>query len=95
MVPAAQATQRPPVERSMKPIILTRKNSLFAGTEDGAENWSVVASIVETCKFHGVDPQRYLTDILTKLANQWPNSRISELLPWVWKTQNTIATQAA
>lgn len=84
-----------PVERSMKPIILTRKNSLFAGTEDGAENWSVVASIVETCKFHGVDPQRYLTDVLTKLANQWPNSRISELLPWVWKTQNAQEAQAA
>jgi transposase len=84
-----------PVERSMKPIILTRKNSLFAGTEDGAENWSVIASIVETCKFHGVDPQRYLTDVLTKLANQWPNRRISELLPWIWKKQNAVAAQAA
>lgn len=54
-----------------------------------------MASIIETCKFHGVDPQRYLTDVLTKLANQWPNSRITELLPWIWKTQNAQAAQAA
>ena len=80
-----------PVDRSMKPIVLTRKNSLFAGTEDGAENWAIVASLIETCKFHSIDPQRYLTDVLTKLANQWPNSRIDELLPWVWKANNLKA----
>ena len=80
-----------PVERSMKPIVLTRKNSLFAGTEDGAENWAIVASLIETCKFHSIDPQHYLTDVLTKLANQWPNSRIDELLPWVWKANNLKA----
>lgn len=84
-----------PVERSMKPVILTRKNSLFAGTQDGAENWAVVASIIETCKFHDVDPQRYLTDVLTKLANGWPNRRISELLPWVWAAQNIAPQRAA
>ncbi len=84
-----------PVERSMKPIVLTRKNSLFAGTEDGAENWAIVASLIETCKFHGIDPQRYLTDVLTKLANQWPNSRIGELIPWAWKASNIKADLAA
>ena len=83
------------IERSMKPVILTRKNSLFAGTADGAENWAIVASIIETCKFHGVDPQRYLTDVLTKLANQWPNSRLSELLPWNWKKLNASVAPTA
>ena len=83
------------IERSMKPIILTRKNSLFAGTQDGAENWAIVASLIETCKFHGVDPQKYLTDVLTKLANQWPNSRISELLPWTWKKLHAAAAPTA
>ena len=74
-----------PVERMIKPIVLTRKNSLFAGHDDAAKNWAVVASLIQTCRLHGVDPQAYLTDILTRLVNLWPNSRIDELLPWSWK----------
>ena len=48
--------------------------------------WAAVASLVETCKLNGVDPQRYLTDLLTRLVNGWPNSRIDELMPWCWAT---------
>ena len=40
----------------------------------------------QTCKMNGVDPQRYFTDLLTRLVNGWPNSRIDELMPWRWKT---------
>jgi transposase len=36
------------VERSMRPITLSRKNSLFAGSDEGAENWAAVASLIET-----------------------------------------------
>ena len=43
-----------------------------------------MASLVETCKLNGVDPQRYLTYVLTRLVNGWPNSRIDELIPWHW-----------
>jgi hypothetical protein len=31
---------------------------------------------------NGVNPQRYFTDLLTRLANRWPNRRIDELMPW-------------
>ena len=72
------------VERSMRPIALNRKNALFAGSDEGAENWAMLASLIETCKLHGVNPEAYLTDVLTKLVNGWPNSRIAELLPWAW-----------
>ncbi len=41
---------------------------------------------VETCKLNGVDPQRYLADLLTRLVNGWPNNRIDELMPWCWVT---------
>ena len=57
------------VERSMRPVALSRKNALFAGSDDGAENWAIVASLVETCKLNAVDPQRYLADTLTRLVN--------------------------
>jgi transposase len=72
------------VERSMRPIALNRKNALFAGHDAGAENWACLASLIETCKLNAVDPQVYLTDVLTKLINLWPAARIDELLPWAW-----------
>jgi transposase len=72
------------VERSMRPIGLSRKNALFAGHDDGAANWACLASLVETCKLNGVDPQSYLTDVLTRLINLWPAARLDELMPWAW-----------
>ncbi len=72
------------VERSIRPIVLNRKNALFAGHDQGAENWACIASLIETCKLTGVEPQAYITDVLTKLVNLWPASRLDELLPWAW-----------
>jgi transposase len=72
------------VERAMRPIALNRKNALFAGSDEGAENWAMLASLIETCKLHGINPHAYLTDVLTKLVNNWPNRRLGELLPWAW-----------
>ncbi len=52
------------VERSIRPIAINRKNALFAGHDAGAENWGVIASLVETCKLNDVDPQAWLTNVL-------------------------------
>ena len=30
------------------------------------------------------NPQAYLTDVLIKLVNNWPNRRLAELTPWTW-----------
>jgi hypothetical protein len=59
------------VERSMRPIALNRKNALFAGHDLGAENWAVLATLIETCKLHGVNPEAYLADVLGKLVDNW------------------------
>jgi transposase len=77
------------VERAIRPLCLSRKNALFASGDDGGARWAAVASLVETCKLNGVDPQRYLADLLTRLVNGWPNSRIDELMPWCWATAET------
>ena len=74
------------VERAIRPICLSRKNALFASGDDGGARWAAVASLVETCKLNDVDPQRYFTDVLTRLVNGWPNDRIDELMPWRWAT---------
>jgi transposase len=75
------------VERSIRPLVLNRKNALFAGHDQGAENWACIASLIETCKLCGVEPQAYLTDVLTKLVNLWPASRLDELMPWAWAAE--------
>ena len=66
----------------MRPIALNRKNSLFAGSDEGAENWAMLASLIKTCKLDSIKPHAYLTDVLTKLVSNWPNRRLSELLSW-------------
>ena len=72
------------VERAIRPLVLSRKNALFASGDDGGGRWAAVASLIETCKMNGVDPQRYFSEVLTRLVNGWPQSRIDELMPWHW-----------
>lgn len=70
------------VERTIRPIALSRKNALFAGHETGAQNWAVLASLIETCKLNGIEPHGYLTGVLTAIVNGHRQSQISGLLPW-------------
>jgi hypothetical protein len=72
------------VERVIRPIALNRKNALFAGSDGGAENWAVVASLVETCKLNGVDPEVYMADVLTKIVEGHLASKLDELMPWAY-----------
>jgi transposase len=72
------------VERSIRGVILNRKNALFAGSDEGAENWACIASLLETCKLCEVNPNAWLADTLTKLVNRWPAARIEDLMPWAY-----------
>ena len=74
------------VERSIRPIALNRKNALFAGSDAGGEHWAIVASLMETCKLCGIEPQAYLADVITRIVNGHPNSQIDDLLPWAYPT---------
>jgi transposase len=82
------------VERSIRPIALNRKNALFAGSDGGGEHWAVIASLIETCKLNAVDPQTYLADVMTKIVNDHPNSRIDELLPWAYPAAQPLKNVA-
>lgn len=70
------------VERAIRPLVLTRKNALFAGSDGGAEHCAVIASLIETCKLVSVEPRAYLADVITSIVEGHPNRRIDELLPW-------------
>ena len=72
------------VERAIKPLTLTRKNSLFAGSDGGAAAWARMASLIETCRLNAINPQHYLADILTRLAAGHPATKLDALLPWTW-----------
>ena len=83
------------VERGIRPIVLNRKNALFAGHDEGAESWACIASLIETCKLNGVDPQTYFADVLAKLVNLWPASRLDDLMPWAWAAERSVNKFAA
>jgi transposase len=72
------------VERAIRPIALTRKNALFAGSDGGAEHWAAIASLVETCKLNGIEPFAYLVDVITRIVQGHPQSHLDELLPWTY-----------
>jgi hypothetical protein len=78
------------VERAIRPIALNRKNALFAGSDGGGEHWAVIASLIETRKLLGVEPQAYLADVITRIVNGHPNSRIDDLLPWTYPAAATL-----
>jgi len=73
------------VERTIRPIALNRKNALFAGHEAGAQNWAMLASLIETCKLNAVEPHAYISGILTAIVNGHKQSDIEALLPWNFK----------
>ena len=70
------------VENRIRPLVLTRKNALFAGHDEGAAAWGRIASLIETAKMNGVEPYAYLKATLEAIAAGHPASRIDELLPW-------------
>ena len=70
------------VERSIRPLALNRKNALFAGSDEGGDNWAVIATLIENCKLSGINPHTWLTVTLGKLANGHPANAVGELMPW-------------
>jgi transposase len=68
-------------ERSMKPVALGRKNYLFVGSEGGGKSAAIAYTLIESAKLNGIDPQAWLTDILSRIADH-KITRLDELLPW-------------
>jgi hypothetical protein len=79
------------VERAIRPIALGRKNHLFAGSDGGAARWATVASLLATAKLNSVEPFAYLKDVLERLSNGHPMSRLDDLLPWNWARSSAAA----
>jgi hypothetical protein len=70
-------------ERALKRVAIGRKNWLFAGHDEAAQNHARLWSLIATCERHGIDPQRYLTSVLAKIG-QTPIEKQNLFLPDVW-----------
>jgi transposase len=68
-------------ERSLRAVALGRKNYLFAGSDVGGERAAAIYSLIGSAKLNGLDPERYLREVLTRIADH-PVNRITDLLPW-------------
>jgi len=73
-------------ENAMRAIALGRKNYLFAGSDAGGERAAAIYTIVQTAKLNSVNPEAYLKDVLTRIADGHPINRIAELMPWCTTT---------
>jgi transposase len=73
-----------PVENSIRPVAIGRKNYLFAGSHEAAERSAMLYSFLGTCKLNSINPFIWLQDVLRRISNH-PINKIEELLPQNWK----------
>jgi len=71
-------------ERTLRMVVIGRKNYMFAGSEAGAWRAAIIYSLVASCKLNGHDPFAYFNDVLRRISIH-PAGKIDELLPSNWK----------
>jgi hypothetical protein len=80
-------------ERALRGIALGRKSWLFAGSDRGGQRAALMYGLIITAKMNDLDPQAWLADVLTRIADI-PQSHLHELLPWNWKPGREIEKAA-
>ena len=78
-------------ENAIRPIAIGRKNYMFAGSHGAARNAAIIYSLLGTAQANGIDPQAWLTDVLSRIQDH-PVNRIGELLPMEGEYKPAVAT---
>lgn len=79
-------------ENAIRPIALSRKNFLFCGNHEAAQNTAVICSLLASCKESGVNPREWLKNIIAKMPYyQKPGNEenLKKLLPNYWEKQES------
>jgi transposase len=76
-------------ERGLRGVALGRKAWLFCGSDRGGQRAAMMYSLIVTAKMNDVDPQAWLTDVLSRIASH-PAHRLDELLPWNWRSRSSL-----
>lgn len=71
-------------ENCLRPVALGRKNFFFAGSDKGGERAAAIYTLIQTARLNFVEPQAWLRDVLTRIADGHPANRIGKLAPWNW-----------
>ena len=80
-------------ERAVRGIAVGRRNWTFCGSDSGGQRAAAIYTLIETCKLNDVDARAWLADVLACIADH-PAKRITDLLPWNWKTARQQARAA-
>jgi transposase len=81
-------------ERSLRTVVLGRKNYLFCGSDNGGERAAAIYGLIGTAKLNGLNPEAYLREVLSRIADH-PINRIEELLPWNLAAELTDSSRRA
>lgn len=80
-------------ENAIRPIVVGRKNWLFAGSDAGGERAAMFYTLIGTAKLNAIAPEAYLRDVLARIGEH-PINRLDELLPWHWHAEATLQMAA-
>ncbi len=80
------------VENTIRPLAIGRKNYMFCGNHDAAENAAIMYSLLGCCAATEVNPREWLTDVLTRIPyyNNDYSLDLAELLPHNWKAAHEL-----
>lgn len=68
------------IENQIRPMALGRKNYMFCGSHQGAENAAIFYSLLGTCKVNSIDPFKWLIYVFNHIDKHGIN-KLHQLLP--------------
>jgi len=79
-------------ENAIRPLAIGRKNFMFCGNHDAAENAAIMYSLLGCCKASDINPQEWFTDVLTRIPEYNNNYSLdlADLLPHNWKASKNV-----